>query len=112
VRIGRNLEGDILTSAAAETLTNSTGLPFFVNMTCLNGYFQSPYADSLAEALFKFKHGGAVAVWTSLGLTVPNEQAPMNHELINNWGLFYYLARPCGDSGDKRIDVESKDLFQ
>ena len=74
--------GDVLTLADAEALTNGTGFPFFVNMTCLNGFFQAPYTDSLAEALIKRPQGGAVAVWTSSGLTVPNEQALMNMELM------------------------------
>jgi hypothetical protein len=74
--------GDLLTLGDAEGLTNSAGLPFFVNMTCLNGYFQTPATDSLAEALLKRPEGGALAVWTSSGLTMPNEQALMNMELM------------------------------
>ena len=74
--------GDVLTLAVAEGLTNGAGLPFFVNMTCLNGYFQGPDTDSLGETLIKKAQGGAVAVWTSSGLTVPNEQAVMNQEFM------------------------------
>ena len=74
--------GDLLTSADAEALTNGTGVPFFINMTCLNGYFQAPYTDSLGGALIKRPLGGAVGVWTSSGLTVRQEQALMNRELI------------------------------
>jgi hypothetical protein len=74
--------GDLLTLADAEALTNGTGFPFFIGMTCLNGFFQTPYTDSLAEALIKRPQGGAVAVWTSSGLTVPGEQALMNMELM------------------------------
>jgi hypothetical protein len=73
--------GSILTSDDAKNLTN-TGLPFFVSMTCLNGFFQDPYAEPLAEALLKAPQGGAVAVWTSSGLTEPDQQAVMNRELI------------------------------
>jgi len=51
-------------------------------MTCLNGFFQAPYADTLAEALLKAPQGGAVAVWTSSGLTEPDKQAIMSKELI------------------------------
>ena len=40
-------------------------LSMFVMMTCLNGYFQDPVLDSLAESLLKAEHGGAVAVWAS-----------------------------------------------
>jgi hypothetical protein len=51
-------------------------------MTCLNGYFQDPYSETLAESLLKSQGGGAVAVWTSSGLTEPDKQAVMNKELI------------------------------
>ena len=74
--------GDLLTVIDGEILINGLQLPLFVNMTCLNGFFQAPYADSLAEALLKAPGGGAVAVWTSSGMTVPGQQALMNKELI------------------------------
>jgi hypothetical protein len=74
--------GDVLTLADVEALRNRTGVPFFVNMTCLNGFFQNPYTDSLAEALIKRPKAGAVAVWTSSGLTDPSAQAVMNLELM------------------------------
>jgi hypothetical protein len=51
-------------------------------MTCLNGYFQYPYSETLAEALMKASGGGAIAIWTSSGLTEPDKQAVMNKELI------------------------------
>ena len=73
--------GSILTSDDAENLTNK-GLPFFVSMTCLNGFFQDPYAEPLAESLLKASGGGGVAVWTSSGLTEPDKQAVMNKELV------------------------------
>jgi hypothetical protein len=53
-----------------------------VNMTCLNGYFQDPYSETLGEALIKAKGGGAIAIWASSGLTEPDKQALMNKELI------------------------------
>jgi uncharacterized delta-60 repeat protein len=77
VRIWRG----ILTSEDIENLTNR-GLPLFINMTCLNGFFQDPYMESLAEVLLKSGSGGAKGVWTSSGLTEPDKQAVMNKELI------------------------------
>jgi hypothetical protein len=74
--------GNLLTSSDAWNLTNSPYLPFLVSMTCLNGFFQDPYSESLAETFLKAERGGAVAVWTSSGLTLPTEQAVMNLELI------------------------------
>jgi len=74
--------GNLLTSLDAWSLTNSPYLPFLVSMTCLNGFFQDPYIESMAETFLKAERGGAVAVWTSSGLTLPEEQAVMNLELI------------------------------
>jgi len=74
--------GSLLTLDDADTLINGLRLPFFVSMTCLNGYFQNPYGETLAEALMKASGGGAIAIWTSSGLTEPDKQAVMNKELI------------------------------
>ena len=75
--------GDLLQSDDASGLTNGTKLPFVVAMTCLNGFFQDVYTDSLAEALMNAPNGGAVAVWASSGLTDSDVQHPMNKELFN-----------------------------
>ncbi len=74
--------GNLLTSTDAWNLTNSPYLPFLVSMTCLNGFFQDPYSESMAETFLKTPQGGAVAVWTSSGLTFPVEQTVMNKELV------------------------------
>jgi peptidase C25-like protein len=71
----------VLTSADAENLENE-GLPLFVMMTCLNGYFIDPGAYSLAEGLMKAERGGAIAVWASSGITAPEEQTAMNQQLF------------------------------
>jgi hypothetical protein len=73
--------GSILTSEDADRLINGNRLSFFVNMTCLNGFFQDVYLESMAEALLKAPQG-AVAIWTSSGLTYPDQQSLMNQELI------------------------------
>ena len=70
---------NFLTDADALELANDH-LPVFVLMTCLNGYFHDPALDSLAESLLKAEHGGAVAVWASAGMTLPDDQAAMNQE--------------------------------
>ena len=72
----------LLSSADAELLTNGVRLPFFISMTCLNGFFHDVYTESLAEALLKAPQGGALAVWASSALTEPGEQAALNRELI------------------------------
>ena len=52
-------------------------------MTCLNGYFHDPFpTDSLAESLLRAEGGGAIAVWTSSGLTRPEGQSLMNKMLV------------------------------
>jgi len=51
---------------------------------------------SMAEALLKAELGGAVAVWTSSGLTYPGGQVPMNKELIQL--LFYGQGLTIGEA--------------
>ena len=72
----------LFSSDDARTLTNGSRLPFFVSMTCLNGFFHDVYTESLAEVLLKAEQGGAVAVWASSALTEPWEQGVMNRELV------------------------------
>jgi len=71
--------GNILTNEDALALTNQR-LAFFVIMTCLNGYFDDPVLDSLAESLMKAT-GGAAAVWASSTLCEPAQQEALNEEL-------------------------------
>ncbi|MBN2450899.1 MAG: hypothetical protein JXR77_10950, partial [Lentisphaeria bacterium] len=74
--------GNLLTDTATTSLTQAPDVPFVVAMTCLNGLFQDVYSNCLAEALLGNPEGGAVAVWTSSGLTEPSGQAAMNRELF------------------------------
>jgi len=74
--------GDIFGSDDAEALVNGLHLPFVIAMTCLNGFFHDVYYETLAESLLKARRGGAVAVWTSSGLTLPGRQAVMNQALF------------------------------
>jgi hypothetical protein len=71
----------LLRTADALALSNGTRLPLFAMMTCLNGYYIDPSLDSLSESLVKAEHGGALAVWTSTGMTTPASQAEMNRAL-------------------------------
>ncbi len=74
---------NLLTSADAAAMNNGNRLPLFVMMTCLNAYFQDPGLDSLAESLLKAEHGGAIAVWASSGMTMPDGQAVLNQQLFS-----------------------------
>jgi hypothetical protein len=73
--------GNILTNDDADQLLNDQSLPLFITMTCLNGYFQDPALDSLAESLMQARRGGAIAVWSSTGMTPPYDQARINQQL-------------------------------
>jgi hypothetical protein len=89
--------GDVLTSDDVAALTNGARLPFFVAMTCLNGFFHDPFpTESLAESLLKAEGGGAIAVWASSGLTEPQGQALMNKKLIPL--LFDGKSRTLGEA--------------
>lgn len=72
----------MLKSGDARSLANDSGLSLFVMMTCLNGYFQDIFRESLGEALLKAPQGGALAVWASTGLTAPSQQSTVNQELL------------------------------
>src|SRR5581483_466125 len=64
---------DIFDTNTVPTLTNSSQLPVFFIMDCLNGFFQDVYAQPLGVTLLLAPQGGAVAVLTSSGL---NQAAP------------------------------------
>ena len=72
----------VLNSADATSLTNGNRLPVFVLMTCLNGRFQDPFRETLAEALMRADNGGAIAVWASSGLTEPGAQAVVDQQMM------------------------------
>jgi hypothetical protein len=101
--------GNLFNAEDAEALTNGGRLPFFVSMTCLNGFFQAPYGDSLAEVLLKAEQGGAVAVWTSSGMTLPRGQSVMNQELVRQ--LFNGEDLTIGEAAMKaKRAVSDKDI--
>ena len=74
--------GGILTSADVSGMSGGNGVSLFLAITCLNGYFQDPALDSLAESLLKTDRGGATAVWASSGMCGADEQLAMNLELF------------------------------
>lgn len=86
----------VLNSSDALTLANGNRLPLFVLMTCLNGRFQDPFRETLAEALMRADNGGAVAVWASSGLTEPDSQALVDQQLMR----LLFAAEPSRTLGD------------
>ena len=73
--------GGLLTSSDATSLANGINRPVVFAITCLNGYFQDPVLDSLAESFIKAERGGAIAVWASSGLCEAWPQSRLNEEM-------------------------------
>jgi hypothetical protein len=76
-----NVWRSLFTTTDIPSLENRQKLPLFITMTCLNGFIQDPISESLAEGLHKSERGGAIAVWSSSGLTLPAQQALINQQL-------------------------------
>ena len=68
-------------------LTNANSPSLFTMLTCLNGYFHSTQADSLAETLMKASNGGAVVAWASTGKTTPDVQEIMAARFFEKIGV-------------------------
>lgn len=65
-------------------LTNAGSPTIFTMLTCLNGYFLRPDADSIGELLLKASNGGSVASWASTAKTTPDIQLPMGARFYNH----------------------------
>jgi len=73
--------GNLFSRSDVPSLTNTNSNLIIANMlTCLNGYFVEPSSESLSEALVNKAQGGAVASWSSTGLTTPDVQEIMARE--------------------------------
>jgi hypothetical protein len=86
---------DLLANADAAGLTNTNRLAMFVMMTCMNGYFNDPLLDSLAESLLRAQ-AGAVLVWASTSQCEPIGQAIMNREFYRQ--LFDGSGQTVGEA--------------
>jgi hypothetical protein len=88
----------IFETADVDDLQNGSKYPLVVAMTCLNGYFVEAFEgwDSLAEVLMKVADKGAVAVFTSTGMTTPEEQALLERGIFE--GLFEQGKRRLGEA--------------
>jgi len=69
---------DIFDTGSVSSLTNSSQLPVFLIMDCLNGFFQDVYAQPLGVTLLLAPNGGAVAVLASSGLNQPAPQTQLD----------------------------------
>lgn len=74
----------VFQASDAETLINSERLPIFTTFTCLNGYFNHPVDDALAEALLWAEDGGIVAAIAPSGRSLPDQQEPLSDEFYRD----------------------------
>jgi hypothetical protein len=72
---------NIFTTPDAFGSTNHSKLPLVLVMNCLNGYFQEPRLEGIAEGFVKAPEGGAIAVFASSGETIPDGQHDMSNLL-------------------------------
>ena len=75
---------DIFDTNSIASLTNSSQLPVFLIMDCLNGFFQDVYAQPLGVSLLLAPNGGAVAVLASSGLNQPAPQTRLDKFVVQN----------------------------
>jgi hypothetical protein len=87
---------DIFDTTTVTSLTNSSQLPVFLIMDCLNGYFQDVYTQPLGVALLLAPNGGAVAVLASSGLNQPPPQTRLDQLVVQ--GAFAGSAPTLGDA--------------
>ncbi len=80
----------VLKADDADILENGHRLPIFTTFTCLNGYFNHPTSDALAETLLWAENGGVVAAIAPSGRSFTSQQEPLADSFYN------YLLR--GDS--------------
>ena len=84
-------------------LTNSSQLPVFFIMDCLNGFFQDVYAQPLGAELLLAPNGGAVAVLASTGLNQAAPQTQLDALVVQN---SLNAARPT--LGESILKAKSK----
>jgi hypothetical protein len=86
--------GNILTASAAREQMASSNPSLFLLITCLNGYFNDPALESLAESIIKSTGSGAVAVWASSGMCDASGQSGMN------MAMFHLIFDRSGATGE------------
>lgn len=100
----------LLDEKQAYKLANGERLPFVIAASCLNGFFQDLYVDSIAEQLTLAPNGGAIGTFAFSGMGMPWEHGLLSEKLIerlstdrdvtlgdaireskNKWGTAYRL---------------------
>ncbi len=80
----------------ADTLINGERLPIFTTFTCLNGYFNHPEVDALAETLMWAEDGGVVAAVAPSGRSLTLQQQPLAEVFFQS--LFNGDAETLGEA--------------
>lgn len=80
----------------AEILINGQRLPIFTTFTCLNGYFNHPEVNALAETLLWAEDGGVVASVAPSGRSLTSQQLPLAEGFFQS--LFNGDAITLGDA--------------
>lgn len=110
IQVWENLASEtIFESSDIPSLTNGVGLPFFITLTCDNGYFITPPAidfESLAEELLRKATNGAIACFSPSGYSASEHQEVIVTNLfgsIFNEGTFS-LGRAVTRAKQKAYD--------
>jgi len=84
--------------STVEQLTNADRLPVMLPMTCLEGFFISPYpsAPCIGESLVRATDKGAVASWSPSGLGVVSGHDYLNKGFFD--ALFFEGVRDLGSA--------------
>lgn len=80
----------------ADILINGQRLPIFTTFTCLNGYFNHPEVDALAETLMWAEDGGVVAAVAPSGRSLTTQQQPLAEVFFQS--LFNGEAETLGEA--------------
>jgi len=71
----------MLNPGQVDALASQAQQPLVLAMNCLNGFFQTPWSDSLAEKLVKAEDKGAIAAFSSSGMSL-NEASKVYHKAM------------------------------
>ncbi len=69
----------VLSVEDADSLTNRLRLPIFTTFTCLNGFFNHPQDQALAETLLSAERGGIVAAIAPSGRSLISQQTQLSN---------------------------------
>jgi hypothetical protein len=104
----------IFSNVDAASLNNSR-LSVYLLMTCMNGFSHNTGGDSLAEAALKAE-GGAIAVWASSGMTLPEPQFQMSQTatrlIFNAKGMRVRIGDVVVEAKSSTLDRDVRRTWQ